>query len=201
MWESLDHASRPRAAMNEIGVAAERHQVGGRLNNRAENSHQPFRRRERRVTGALSPHPTPSTLLPLPATRPAARLPRHGCQARHSMPQSTPPCGLDGPKFAEAPAVPAARTGLSSPSILRRPLSSSGVKRRYRRSGQNCQFGAKSYTPLCTPMPSARRIISRFRPTASSSREHRSNSKPSVEFSTRGQDFFYCRGQPLAGSD
>ena len=35
------------AAMNEIGVAAQRHEVGGRLNNRAENSHQPFRRRER----------------------------------------------------------------------------------------------------------------------------------------------------------
>ena len=35
------------AAMNEIDVAAERHEVGGRLNNRAENSHQPFRRRER----------------------------------------------------------------------------------------------------------------------------------------------------------
>jgi putative transposase len=35
------------AAMNEIGVAAERHEVGGRLNNRVDNSHQPFRRRER----------------------------------------------------------------------------------------------------------------------------------------------------------
>jgi putative transposase len=35
------------AAMNEIGVAAQRHEVGGRLNNCAENSHQPFRRRER----------------------------------------------------------------------------------------------------------------------------------------------------------
>jgi putative transposase len=34
------------AAINEIG-AAKRHEVGGRLNNRAENSHQPFRRRER----------------------------------------------------------------------------------------------------------------------------------------------------------
>ena len=33
-------------AMNEIG-AADRHEIGGRLNNRAENSHQPFRRRER----------------------------------------------------------------------------------------------------------------------------------------------------------
>ena len=34
------------AAMKEIG-AADRHEVGCRLNNRAENSHQPFRRRER----------------------------------------------------------------------------------------------------------------------------------------------------------
>jgi putative transposase len=34
------------AAMTAIG-AADRHEVGGRLNNRAENAHQPFRRRER----------------------------------------------------------------------------------------------------------------------------------------------------------
>ena len=34
------------AAMRELGNA-DRHEVGGRLNNRAENSHQPFRRRER----------------------------------------------------------------------------------------------------------------------------------------------------------
>ena len=34
------------AAMTEIG-AANRHEVGRRRNNRAENSHQPFRRRER----------------------------------------------------------------------------------------------------------------------------------------------------------
>jgi putative transposase len=33
--------------MNDIGVAAKRHKVGGRLNNRAVNSYQPFRRRER----------------------------------------------------------------------------------------------------------------------------------------------------------
>jgi putative transposase len=32
--------------MKEIGIA-DRHEVGRRLNNRAENSHQPFRRRER----------------------------------------------------------------------------------------------------------------------------------------------------------
>jgi putative transposase len=34
------------AAMKELGIA-DRHEVGRRLNNRAENSHQPFRRRER----------------------------------------------------------------------------------------------------------------------------------------------------------
>jgi putative transposase len=34
------------AVMNEIG-SADRHEVGRRRNNRAENSHQPFRRRER----------------------------------------------------------------------------------------------------------------------------------------------------------
>jgi putative transposase len=36
------------AAMDEIGVA-DRHTVGRRRNNRAENSHQPFRRRERAI--------------------------------------------------------------------------------------------------------------------------------------------------------
>jgi putative transposase len=34
------------SAMNEIG-AADRYEVGRRVNNRAESSHQPFRRRER----------------------------------------------------------------------------------------------------------------------------------------------------------
>jgi DDE domain len=34
------------AAMKEVGIA-DRQEVGRRLNNRAENSHQPFRRRER----------------------------------------------------------------------------------------------------------------------------------------------------------
>jgi putative transposase len=34
------------AAMKELGIA-DRHEIGRRLNNRAENSHQPFRRRER----------------------------------------------------------------------------------------------------------------------------------------------------------
>jgi putative transposase len=41
-----DGFSSYSAAMKEIG-AADRHEVGGRLNNQAENSHQPFRRPER----------------------------------------------------------------------------------------------------------------------------------------------------------
>ena len=43
------------AAMNEIGVAAEQHEVGGRLNNRAENSHQLFRGRARAMQRFRSP--------------------------------------------------------------------------------------------------------------------------------------------------
>jgi putative transposase len=39
------------AAMDDIGVAAEGHEIGGRLNNRAGNSHQPFRRREHAMQG------------------------------------------------------------------------------------------------------------------------------------------------------
>ncbi len=41
-----DGLSSYPAAMSEIGNV-DRHEVGRRLNNRAENSHQPFRRRER----------------------------------------------------------------------------------------------------------------------------------------------------------
>jgi putative transposase len=41
-----DRCGAYSAAMKEIG-SADRHEVGRRLNNRAENSHQPFRRRER----------------------------------------------------------------------------------------------------------------------------------------------------------
>ena len=42
------------AAMKEVGVA-DRQEVGPRLNNRAENSHQPFRRRERAMQRFRSP--------------------------------------------------------------------------------------------------------------------------------------------------
>ena len=45
-----DGLSSYPAALKEIGVA-DRHEVGRRLNNRAENSHQPFRRRERAMQG------------------------------------------------------------------------------------------------------------------------------------------------------
>src|SRR4249919_832061 len=41
-----DRLASYAAALKEIGLA-DRHEVGRRLNNRAENSHQPFRRRER----------------------------------------------------------------------------------------------------------------------------------------------------------
>ena len=42
------------AAMKEVGVA-DRQEVGPRLNKRAENSHQPFRRRERAMQRFRSP--------------------------------------------------------------------------------------------------------------------------------------------------
>ena len=64
---------------------------------------------------------------------------------------------------------PLRRTEPSFRSILLRPRSSSGGKLRFRRSGQNCQFGAKSYTHSWGAMPSARLITSKFRPSASSS--------------------------------
>ena len=45
------------AAFREIGIS-ERHVPGGRLNNRAENSHQPTRRRERSWIGFKRPGST-----------------------------------------------------------------------------------------------------------------------------------------------
>lgn len=45
------------AALREIGMA-DRHATGGRLNNRAENSHQPTRRRERSWIGFKRPGST-----------------------------------------------------------------------------------------------------------------------------------------------
>jgi IS1 family transposase len=62
------------AAMSDIGVAAERHEVGGRLNNQAENSHQPFRRRERAMQRA--------TEVQL-SSRPGAQPIQSGAPSRH----------------------------------------------------------------------------------------------------------------------
>ena len=43
-----------RAALGDLGLS-KRHETGGRKNNRAENSHQPVRRRERQMQGFKSP--------------------------------------------------------------------------------------------------------------------------------------------------
>ena len=64
LWTDVSETGRPlsvvtdglssySAAMSEIGNV-DRHKVGRRLNNRAENSHQPFRRRERAMQGFRS---------------------------------------------------------------------------------------------------------------------------------------------------
>jgi putative transposase len=63
--------------MNEICVAAERHEVGGRLNNRAENSRQPFRRRER----AMQRFRSMKTLLKFSSVH--AQVHNHLNQERH----------------------------------------------------------------------------------------------------------------------
>jgi len=65
------------AAVNDISVAAERHEVGGRLNNRAENSHQPFRRRER----AMQRFRSMKTLQKLSSVH--AQVQNHFNQERH----------------------------------------------------------------------------------------------------------------------
>ena len=84
--------------------------------------------------------------------------------------------------FAEAPAVPAALEAHRAefPIDIAETASSSGGSCRFRRSGQNCQFGAKSYTPSWAAMPSAHRCTSRFRRSGSSSSGHRSNFSGSV---------------------
>jgi putative transposase len=62
--------------MNEIGNA-DRRVVGGRLNNRAENSHQPFRRRER----AMQRFRSAKTLQKFSSVH--ARVHNHFNQERH----------------------------------------------------------------------------------------------------------------------
>jgi putative transposase len=64
--------------MREIS-AADHHEVGGRLNNRAENSHQPFRRRERAMQRFLSM----KTLLKFSSVH--AQVYNHFNQERHRV--------------------------------------------------------------------------------------------------------------------
>ena len=64
------------ADMKEFG-AADRHEVGGRLNNRAENSHQPFRRRE----GAMQWFRSMKTLQKFSSVH--AQVQNHFNQERH----------------------------------------------------------------------------------------------------------------------
>ena len=49
-WIVTDKLKSYKAAMNELGCA-DIQETGGRLNNRAENSHLPFRRREYAMQG------------------------------------------------------------------------------------------------------------------------------------------------------
>jgi KUP system potassium uptake protein len=79
---------------------------------------------------------------------------------------------------------PLRRTEPSSRSISPKPLSSSGGKRPFPRSAQNCRCGAKSYTRSWAATPSAPRITSRSHPSASSSWGPGSNSSRTVQFST-----------------
>ena len=67
------------AAMKEIGDA-DRHEVGGRLNNRAENSHQPFRRRER-GDAAVSKYEDAAEIQF--SSRPGAQSFQSGAASRH----------------------------------------------------------------------------------------------------------------------
>jgi putative transposase len=70
------------AAMKEIGMA-DRHEVGRRLNNRAENSHQPFRRRER----AMQRFRTMKTLQKFSSIH--AQVHNHFSQERHLVSRET----------------------------------------------------------------------------------------------------------------
>ncbi len=71
-----DHLRSYRAAMREIGNEA-RQETGRWLNNRAENSHQPFRRRER----AMAKFRSPATLQKFAAVH--ASVHNHFNQERH----------------------------------------------------------------------------------------------------------------------
>jgi len=110
------------AAMNEIGVAAERHKVGYHLNNRAENSHQPFRRRER----AMQRFREDAAEVQL-SSRPGPQPIQSGAPSRHEaglqaetlccLGRVARPCGVDRRSTFRLMCEP--RIALTAPHISR----------------------------------------------------------------------------------
>jgi putative transposase len=79
---TTDKLGSYRAALRDLGLQG-RHVTGGRSNNRAENSHQPVRRRERCWIGFKDPGPTQRFLSAHAAVYNAFNLQRHLISRRH----------------------------------------------------------------------------------------------------------------------
>jgi len=79
---TTDRLRSYRAAMRDLGLL-NRHVTGGRLNNRAENSHQPVRRRERCWIGFKNPGSTQRFLSAHAAVYNVFNLQRHLISRRH----------------------------------------------------------------------------------------------------------------------
>ena len=80
---TTDKLGSYRAALRDLGLR-DRHVTGGRSNNRAENSHQPVRRRERCWIGFRNPGSTQRFLSAHAAVYNAFNLQRH-LISRHRM--------------------------------------------------------------------------------------------------------------------
>ena len=70
------------SALRELGIARGTHRTGKRLNNRAESSHVPVRRRERKRQGFRSPGSAQRFLSMHAATYNTFTVPRHLTTAR-----------------------------------------------------------------------------------------------------------------------
>ena len=70
------------SALRELGIARDNHRTGKRLNNRAESSHVPVRRRERKRQGFRSPGSAQRFLSMHAATYNIFTVPRHLTTAR-----------------------------------------------------------------------------------------------------------------------
>ena len=73
---TTDRLASYRAALRDLGLR-DRHVTGGRSNNRAENSHQPVRRRERCWIGFMNPGTTQRFLSSHAAVYNAFNFQRH----------------------------------------------------------------------------------------------------------------------------